>query len=230
MSFYSEWKNSIDDKLSEDKYLLQFLDYSPESLEVLSNGEREKVVEAVKLLLSIPVSHFLDAITHQYSFYPKDVFQYSKLEDATDTLCNILCFEELLLSYEEVGKLLTHSPRQYACIKYGENHAKTAAMLSLVLIGRDPKHKCNMVRISALGRVSTMLSFEDKHELIKRLAIRNPFIKTRIFNAKEQEASYVDTVSTVLSGQTIIRRKHNNEIIMNLILENEAIKDRIRWQ
>ncbi len=231
MSFYRDWLLATGNTEKENVFLQQYLDYSPESLETLTVGDNDDVVEAIRLLLSIPILRLLDAINHPYPLSPKDIFQYSKLDDATDTLCTILEFEENRLSYEEAGQRLTHASQQYACIKYGENHAKTAAMLTLVLIGREPDRKCNMVRISSLGSVSTMLSVEEKHELIKRLAVRNPLIKTLIYEAKTNGyASYIDTVSVALSGQTIIRRKHNNEIIMNLILEDLPLKDQIRWQ
>ena len=141
MTFYSGWIEIQGNKEKEDAFLQKYLDYSPESLEILSQGKQEDVVDAIKVLLSIPIPQFIDAINHTYMLLSKDVFQYSKLEDATDTICTILEFEEHRLSYEEAGKRLTHSSQQNACIKYGENHAKTAAMLSLVLIGREPDNK-----------------------------------------------------------------------------------------
>lgn len=230
MSFYGEWLRAKDDAAIEQDYLQCFLDYSPKSIEVLHYGKESETVEAVQVLLSIPIQRFVEAINHSYPFESKDVFQFSSIYDATDRLCNVLEYEEDALSYEEAGRILTKAPQAYACIKYGENHAKTAAMLSLVIIERVPNRKCNMTRISSLGSVYTQLSPDEKQELLRRLAIRNPFIKTIIFDAKNGSASYVELVSAVLSGQTIIRRKHNNEIIMDLILGEDPLNDRIGWQ
>lgn len=198
-------------------------------METFESGEKADVLIAIKLLLNLPVSSLVDAIDHPYEYKAKDIFQFSKLDDATDNLCNFLEFEEVSLSYEEAGKKLIRASNHYANIKYGENHAKTAAMLTLVTIRRVDDRKCNVISISPLGSVMTSLSKEEKNEVLRRLAIRNPFLKTLIFHAKGGEASYVEDVSKVLSGQTIIRRKHNNEIIMNLILHDEPIREKIRW-
>ena len=115
MTFYSGWIEIQGNKEKEDAFLQKYLDYSPESLEILSQGKQEDVVDAIKVLLSIPIPQFIDAINHTYMLLSKDVFQYSKLEDATDTICTILEFEEHRLSYEEAGKRLTHSRQQNAC-------------------------------------------------------------------------------------------------------------------
>ena len=229
MSFYSEWQDILEKGLSDEQYVKGFLDYSEQSLSVLYTGNETDILGAITLLLSVPISTFISAIDHDYSFFAKDVIQYSKLEDATITICNILEYEEVSLSYEEAGKKLTHAPQQYACIKYGENHAKTAAALSLVIIEKNKEKKCNLVRISPLGSISTLLDNNDRQQLIRRLAIRNPFIKSLIFRAKQGDVSYKDCVSSALSGETIVRRKHNNEILINLILENEPINNNIRW-
>ena len=230
MDFYGDWEKAIENNEHIEGYLIRYLDADPESEIVFEEGERADVLTAIKLLLSIPIVSFIKSITHPYEFTAKDVFQYSKLDDATDTLCNILEYEEHSLSYEEVGHRLVHAPHQYANIKYGENHSKTAALLSLVVISHVPDRKCNMVHISSLGSIMTQLSKEEKEEIIRRLAIRNPFMKTLIYEAKCGEASYVKEVSKVLSGQTIIRRKHNNEIVLNMILKDNSLKEKVGWQ
>lgn len=230
MSFYDDWEKAIKTNDTAEDYVIRYLDFCPESVSVFEEGEKADVLTAIKLLLSIPISSFIDGITHPYEFSTKEVFQYSKLDDATDTLCNILEYEEFSLSYEEAGQRLVHAPNQYANIKYGENHSKTAALLSLVVIRQTSERKCKMVRISSLGSVMTLLSKDEKEEVLRRLAIRNPFMKTLIYQAKCGEASYVEEVSKVISGQTIVRRKHNNEIVLNMILKDNPLKDRIRWQ
>ena len=228
MNYYSDWKR-IRGCSEEAGYISKFLDYDLETLVDLTERGPEDALEAVKVLLSIPIEHFINVITRPYSFESKDVFQYSKLDDAIGTLCTILAFEEYSLSFEEAGKKLTNASQQYACIEYGENHAKTAAMLNFVSIKRDPVRKCNLIRITPLGSIAILLSDNDKRELVKRLAIRNPFVKTLLFCAKQGDVDYCEIVSSALTGQTIIRRRHNNEIIVNMILEGSPLKDRIRW-
>ena len=181
MSFYDEWQKAIEEKRSDEIFIRQFLDYAAVSMESLVDGEKADALVAIKQLLTVPIASFVATINHPYEYTAKDIFQFSKLEDATDTLCNILEYEDPMLSYEEAGQNLVHASKQYANIKYGENHAKTAAMLTLVTIKRVEDRKCNVIRISPLGSVMTMLSREDKNEVIRRLAIRNPFLKTLIF-------------------------------------------------
>ena len=228
--FYDEWQKIRSANLSDEIYIRKFLDFASDSISIFNVGDKSEVLTAIKLLLSIPVTDFINAIDHPYDYMTKDIFQYSKLEDAIEVLCNTLEYEEIALSYEEIGKRLVCAPKQYANIKYGENHAKTAAMLSLVVIGHIEGRDCSMVSISSLGSVMTSLSKDERTEVVRRLAIRNPFLKTLLYYAKIGEASYVECVSKVLSGQTIIRRKHNNEILMNIILGEAPIKNKIRWK
>ena len=185
---------------------------------------------AIRLLFRIPIQSFINVIDHPYDFKSKDIYQFSCLEDATERICDILEFECPLLSFEEVGQRLVHASKQPANIKYGENHAKTAAMLSLVVIKRIGERQCNMVSITSLGSITTTLPKNNKEEVIRRLAIRNPFIKTLIFRAKTNAVSYKEEVSKALSGQTIIRRKHNNEVLVNMILSDDPLRNRIRWK
>ena len=229
--FYEEWLEVRESGNPDKSFIDGFLNQNRESLEVFLCGNHDSVIRAIKVLLSVPVSDFIESINKKPTFKARDVVQYSKLEDAITTVCNILEYEDCLLSYEDLGRQLSHATKQTACIKYGENHAKTAAALSLVIIEkkREEEKSKNMVRISPLGSVTTLLDSDNKIELIRRLAIRNPFIKTLIFNAKQGEVSYAECASTVLSGQTIVRRRHNNEILINIILRDDPLKNNIRW-
>lgn len=229
MSFYGDWQQNRNDGLQDEAFVQQFIDCSDSALGPLLDGEEADVVEAIKVILSVPMDDFINGINHKYSFTSKDVMQYSNLSDATSSLCTILSYEEFALSFEEAGARLTHATQQFARIKYGENHAKVAAALSLVKITRDKERQRNMVRISSLGSIITLLDESEKEEIIKRMAIRNPFIKTLIYKAKCGRVSYSECVSAALKGQTIIRRRNNNRILVNMILSDSTLKDNIRW-
>lgn len=227
--FYQEWAKSKQNGMDCSSFIASFLESSDESVDVLLCGNSDEVIFAIKLLLSISMDEFLDSIESDSTFTSKDVFQYSKLEDAIVSLCNLLEYENDQLNFYEAGHKLMQSDREFACIKYGENHIKLAEAFSLVKLKKVALKGARCASITALGSISTRLSAKDRNELVRRLAVRNPFVKSLIFNAKNREVSYQDLVSRVLSGQTIIRRKHNVEIIVDLILGDHSIKNNIRW-
>lgn len=229
MNFYQNWAETIRNGLDDSEYIKKFLDYESDAVDCLINGGKEDVIFAIQVLLSVPMERFVFAIDHDYNFASKDVFQYSKLEDATVTLCNLLEYEYPTLNFIDAGSKLAHAQNEYACIKYGENHIKLANALSLVKIEKFSNRKMCEASITSLGSITTSMSSPDRDELIKRLAIRNAFVKAMIFFAKKGNAEYKTLVSKVLSGQTIIRRKHNVEIIVNRILENNPVCKNIRW-
>ncbi len=227
--FYQKWTQAKINDADCSPFVLSFLESSTESTDTFLHGSVDEVVVAIKLLLSVSIEELLDSIEYDNTFTSKDVFQYSKLEDAVVSLCNILEYEDKALNFFEAGQRLVKSDKEFACIKYGENHIKTAEAFSLVKLEKNALKGARYASITALGSVFTRLSIEEKYELIRRLALRNRFIKSLIFNARNNEVTYQEIVSRVLSGQTIIRRKHNVEIIVKLILKDHPIINNIRW-
>jgi hypothetical protein len=229
MNFYQEWANVRKDNMNDTEYVLRFLDYDIDSITPLLSGDKYEIVHIVQLLLSIPIEDMVTAIDHKYNFSSKDVFQYSKLNDAIVTICNLLEFEHDHLSFVDAGRIITHAQNEYACIKYGENHLKLASALSLVDLEKDIGKKGYIASITALGSVSTAMDTNSRIQLVRRLAIRNAFVKSLLFCAKSTPVEYKNLASEVLSGQTIVRRKHNVEIIVKLILGDHPIENNIRW-
>lgn len=119
-----------------------------------------------------------------------------------------------------------HSKLEGACKKYGENHSKLAAELSFVTLTKNGSF---YVKNTALGSFTISLTKECKYELIKRLALRNKFIKNIICKAKNGIIYYSSLASKVLSESTVNRRKSNVKFLTMLILENEHIKNNIIW-
>lgn len=227
--FYQKWTQTKINNADCLPFILSFLDSTTESTDTLLHGSTDEVVAAIKLLLSVSIDELIGSIKYDSTFTSKDVFQYSKLEDAVVSLCNILEYEDKALNFFEAGQRLTQSDKEFACIKYGENHIKTAEAFSLVKLEKIACKGARYASITALGSVFTRLSNEEKYELVRRLALRNRFVKSLLFNAKTREITYHEIVSRVLSGQTIIRRKHNVEIIVKLILKDHPINNNIRW-
>lgn len=227
--FYHEWTKAKQTGKDCSKFILSFLEYTPESISAFLSGNTDEVVNAIKLLLSVSIDEFLDSIKSDSIFSSKDIFQYSNLDNAIVSLCNILNYESESLSFFEAGQKLTHSDRELACVKYGENHIKLAEAFSLVKIEKIDRKSACRASITTLGSVFTSLTSEERIQLVRRLAIRNPFVKSLLFNAQNGYVAYCDLASQVLFGQTITRRKHNVEIIIDLILEDHPIKNNIRW-
>lgn len=227
MSFYFDWMKARLNNEDDIEFKKAFLNSQKESIETLVSGDEQSILLAIELLVSIPINEFLYAIDNDVEFTSKDVFQYSNLVDATRTVCNILYYEYESLSYFEAGKRMTKAANEFACVKYGENHLKMAEMFSLVVF--DKAQKPMRAHISNLGKASLDIGDDRFAELIRRLAIRNPFVRSMIYNAKDEKIEYKQHASLVLSGQTIVRRKHNVEVIVMKILEGSCLINNIRW-
>ena len=139
--FYQEWQKAKQDGMEYTHFINSFLDASEESISELLYGSEREVVNAIKLLLTISIDEFLACIESDSAFTSRDVFQYSKLEDATITLCNFLEYENKELNFFEAGKKLTKSDRKFACAKYGENHIKLAEAFSFVKLEKKTSKK-----------------------------------------------------------------------------------------
>lgn len=229
MCFYKKWHELKNNNEDYSEYVHKFLDSDEESLKVLLNGNTQDILCAVKMLLSIPIEEFIDAIDHEYSFSSGDIFQFSNFDDAVKKLSGLLAYEVNTLTFKEAGAKLIHAKNDVACIKYGENHAKTASNMSFVFINNSQTSRSCYVQNTALGTFSTTLFDGERMELIRRLALRNPFIKELIYKSKQGVVVYQEIASKVLSSATVIRRKHNNEIIVKYILKDNPLVNNFRW-
>ena len=225
MDFYREWQDCHETE-KEKHYIDSFLNSSPQSLECLLNGDRESIKIAMAVLLSVPISKFVASINSASKFIARDIIQYSNFDRAITSVCACCEFEKQGLSFEELGKRIMNSKLDGACTKYGENHAKFAEILSFVNITNK---KPLLVTNTSLGTFSLSLTKNEKYELVKRLAIRNPFVKTLIYRAKEGTIQYYELAAGVLSTSTCIRRRTNVKFVTSLILLDEPEKNNIVW-
>lgn len=225
MGFYEDWRNStLDD---EDYYIQSFLSKSEESLNVFKYGTIEELVVAVTFLLSKPIKYFLDKINKTYDYNPADLVQYSNFDHAITNVCSVISFSKKALTFSEIGKIIMRSKLDGACKKYGENHAKLANELSLVELYKGSSY---LVKNTSLGDFTLRISNEDKRQLVKRLALRNKFIQTLIFHAKEEMTYYEELALKVVSVSTLTRRKSNIKYLVSLILEEDKeILNNIIW-
>ena len=225
MGFYSEWLKSIDTQ-NESKYINSFLFSTPQSLEPLLNGNVDELLCACKVLINTPIEEFIKRIDEENYFSAENIVQFSNFDHAISSVTNILEIEDRDLTFTELGRLIMHSKLEGACKKYGENHSKLAAEFSLVTLY---KNKSYYVRLTPFGQFMNSLDKEEKIEIIKRLALRNCFVKELVFMAKKQVVLYSDLAMSVLSESTMVRRKSNVKYLVSLILENNEILNNIVW-
>lgn len=226
MDFYNQWKNSMFDIEVNKKFTKRFLSKDPESLEVLKKGSTEELVNVCKFLLSIPINNFIYCIETDMECSTDMIIQYSNLNHAVVDVARVLKFNETPLTFSQLGKIIIKAKEDGACKKYGENHAKLAEELSMVQFERKTATE---VTNTAFGDFSVSISEEDRTELIKRLAIRNPFIQKIIYHAKKGFTNYMELAMLTLSKSTALRRRANVRQVTYLILKDSELWNNIVW-
>lgn len=227
MDFYDNWQNSLGDIIKNKEYTKKFLSKDKESLKVFDNGSYDELIKVCKFLLSIPINNFLYCIEEENDCTTDMIIQYSNLKHAIIDVPKVLKFSNKALTFNEIGKIIVKAKEEGACKKYGENHSKLAEEVSMVRLERSG---ATYVSITSFGDFSVSLSENDRIELVKRLVLRNSFIKNIIFRAKKNFAIYMDLATSILSKSTANRRKSNVKQLVNLILEdNHDIKNNIVW-
>ena len=225
MGFYNDWLNNINTYIEYD-YICSFLNSTPQSLDTLLTGKKDDLLIAYQVLKNTNLEKFIDAIECDSVFASEDIVQFSNLDHAINNVCICCETESKDLTFSELGKLIMHSKQDGACKKYGENHSKLAAELSFVIL---IKNKSYIVKNTALGTFTIGLEKDEKEELVKKLAMRNRFIKSLIFHAKNGVISYNDLARKVLSESTCIRRKPNVKKLVSLILEDSELLNSVIW-
>jgi len=129
-------------------------------------------------ICSIPIEIMIEYINHNcpdHAITSKDVYQFSKFEDATKGVCSVLSKNHNEgLRYKELGERLQNDGKErtdLAKTKYGENHFKLAEELGLGF--RLGRYDCYL---SALGQFFFEMSEESQKCLLTRLILRSKLI------------------------------------------------------
>lgn len=155
------------------------------------------------------------SISYPTFVQPGDIFQFSSLDDCLFSLPKVIVEKgDEGYKFDAVGALLLppvpNGRDHRAETKYGENAAKTAALLGLVQI------KDNYVFSSCLTRAFLSMPFLTKCSLLPRLVLR-----TKYFSMLLQEASKepvpIDYLTGSLSDSTRKRRKPNLVTIFKIL-------------
>ena len=180
----------------------------------------EDVKDYVRQILCIPidrlVQHDIESETTDV-ITPKDVFQFSSLEAATNHICRILNDAgNPGVTYLQAGKLLLDDgkPRNdIAYKKYGENHLKTAEALGLLY------ELTHTYFVSCVGIIYLELNDEDRKKLEVRLLLRNKLI-ARIIKAASAAKIDARQFFYMLSDATYARRRSNIKCILRCMQES----------
>jgi hypothetical protein len=116
-----------------------------------------------------------------------------------------------------------------AKVKYGENHSKLAAMMSLVnILNTRPV----VVKPTRWGSFLTRYAFTEKSDVLKKLLLRDVCVKSILSKAFAGPVNYRDIVS-FLSPSTMIRRRSNVKKLLEFIIndsEREIYLSNINWE
>lgn len=233
MNFYSVWSDVIDLGVDDTEFIRSFLSCLQSSLTPLNEGTQEDLLEVIEALNKVSVNRIVECIAEAdiaSKLETADISCFSNFKNGAIRLNELLEFAPNGLTYSEIGQQLINAPTQTAQIKYGENHAKLAASMSLVTI--DDTHRPGIVKATALGHFLTGYSMEAKSEIFRKLFMRNPCVKYILFHAKNGGACYHDVVKT-LSDSTAYRRRTSVRHIMEFILntpESRYLLNEIDWE
>lgn len=202
--FKKEYEEDINEKMFYRSYCLN----------------KEDVVGYIDQLIKTPLSSFLEyvvsSITIPFLTY-QDVVQFSSLEDATTGICRVLGVEDEGLKSIDVGRLLLNDGKERkegALRKYGENHAKTALELGLVI------ESYGTYFLSCLGNVYNLLPEVHKVELLRRTILRNRFFQKIVKKAQSGKVSIIKEMS-FLAESTVKRRLSNVKSLYRLLRGKE---------
>ena len=168
-------------------------------------------------ILKYPVERIVELIKNsgsKESVTKENVPQFSDLKDGFINVPQILNDSESFLSFDLLGYYLTRNRPGYAqdtvaYRKYGENHAKLAALADLVVIDKVGV-KAN-VRLSQFGTYYCQLPDAVKKKLFLKLCLRIPVLQEYLPENKLNEKM------AILSEKTLIRRGSNVKNMIELV-------------
>lgn len=221
MDFYEEWENCVQNQLKDDYYINSFLYHSVDSVKPLDKSSKNRVNNIIEFLLSYDKKKIISKIDfkHEKIIAPCDVIQFSSFNKATSEITHLLKYENDGLTFEELGYLLNSAPNKLAATKYGENHAKTARIFSLVNFSNT---RPIIVTNTSLGNSFPLLNEDKQKKLLSILSLRDPLVKCYISKMKYIDVS-IDDLLSCLSKTTFERRKNNVNTLISLALFNIQI-------
>lgn len=222
MNFYITWANVRTLSVDDEAFFESFLQSSDVSLKILSEGNREDLSFAIKFLEDIPLVRYMETVSRMdvdNELKTAAIPCFSSFLHGAVRVSELLEFAPDGLTYTDIGHQIMNSANQSAQLKYGENHAKLAEMMSLVTIDY---HKPAVVRATALGHYLTAVPWQKKADLLRKLLLRNQCVQLILWQAISGGVIYRN-ITNMLSESTAIRRRTNVKSFMEFILEPESV-------
>ncbi len=191
--------------------------------------EVAKVISNV--LLETPLEELI-SILKDIANYEKpnaeNIIQFSSLEHAlinVPEILNMFTDTSEVLNFEKIGFYLERSEigaklnSVTAMKKYGENHAKMAALVDLAVVSKTDSRA--EVTLSEFGKYFVTLEKNRQKELALKLCLRIPIIQNYFLNGRNREQIEKDL--SVLSKTTQNRRRSNVLIVVRSIEEGKIL-------
>lgn len=232
MDFYADWLSQISNNGKDDYFIHAFLTKAPESTSFLFDSyDQDRFLTMLRLFQLLPVERLFTAIKEQgYTdcYTTLDISQFSDFGKAIETVPEILEFYPQGISYSDLGEKLMGDRKYEACRKYGENHARTASVMSLARLSeKQPK----LVFPTTLGHFLVDYQIQEKNALLRALLLRNPFLHDMVSVTMTGSKAYRDLVKG-LSDTTAKRRRQSIKQLMSFIFggtEMEPRLEKIDW-
>lgn len=177
----------------------------------------EAVLNYVRGIIQIPIGQLLsqlEQLENEDGISPKDVYQFSDLDNATFRLCRLLKeANNPGVTSLNAGELLLNdgkSRKPGALIKYGENHVKTAEAVGLVY------EMAHVYFLSCIGYVTDLLATDEQERLLLRLILRNKLVST-LLSASHNGIINMRQFLYMLSDSTYTRRRSNIKTILRVL-------------
>lgn len=190
-----------------------------------SQDAAEFLSDAIKSTAVKEIIALLGACADREPVTKENIPQYSNPDDALFGVVKILRMANTALSFEEIGYYLTRGKPAFkqnpvANKKYGENHAKLAALLDLVLIDKSDVRA--HIRLSEFGKYFSNLPETEQDELIYKLCLRIPIVQNCLIEGQWGETLERDL--RILSEETQKRRRSNVENVVELVSERGGLQ------
>lgn len=217
MDFYELWAGLQEHALDDTVAINAFLDVSATSTDPFINGTNEQMERIFTFLNEMPMEHILSAMQKQelHSMLAAgDVPCFSNFENGASRLNELLEFAPDGMTYAEAGAQLIEATREEACVKYGENHSKLARTMNLVSISPN---RPAVVTSTQWGGFLTRYDINDKHNVLRKLMLRDPCVRQIISHALKGAIAYRE-ITSALSDSTALRRRTNVKWLIEYVL------------
>ncbi len=218
-----------------DDFLHKFLTNEPEINNIINNASKDELEIFIQKLNEYSEEAFINQIFNdnnikEVTLLANDIPCFSNFEHGIFRVSEILSFMPQGMGFKDLGYQLIQSKTPGAQLKYGENHAKLAAMMKLVTISEEKPIK---VRITALSNQMLIYPLTIRSSLIKKLLFSNIFIQTILKSIYTKGFwSYSSCLSSI-SYKTAVRRQANTKQVLTFALSGSyliQLMDCIDWR